>query len=313
MLRLNLPAAALMVAGVTSVATAAPGDATYTVTFDATWSAETHPQNFPSTAHFSGLVGGTHDATIHFWAPGEPASLGIQRMAEWGLQSVLADEVQVAIDGGSAGAVLLGPVLSVSPGTVAMTFTATAAHSLVTLTTMVAPSPDWFVGVAGLDLRSGGDWAQEVVVELYPWDAGTDSGVNYTSGDQPTVPHVPVFAIAGAPFSPGVPLGTFTFHLEGVAETPPAARPLVTVFPNPFNPRTTIRYDLPQAGTVELGIFDPRGRRVRTLLAGAMSAGAHEVAWDGCDARGRASASGTYILRLVTADGVQARAVTLAR
>lgn len=309
---MHLAMALLVVVGASPVV-ADPGDATYTVTFDASWSAGTHPQDFPANAHFSGLVGGTHDASVHFWAAGEPASLGIQRMAEWGLQSVLADEVQVAVDAGSAGTVLLGPGIASSPGSATLTFTATLAHPLVTLTTMIAPSPDWFVGVAGLDLRPGGSWSEEITVALYPWDAGTDSGVSYNSGDQPTVPHVPVFAIPGSPFTPGVPVGTFTFRLDGVADVPSAATLAATVFPNPFNPRTTIQYDLPRSSAVNLGIYDPRGRLVRTLVSGTVASGRHTAAWDGRDARGRSSASGTYIVRLVAGREVWTGRMTLAR
>src|SRR5688500_14268429 len=49
---------------------AAPETAPYRVTFDSTWSATTHPQDFPSNAHFSGLIGGTHKAAVTFWEPG---------------------------------------------------------------------------------------------------------------------------------------------------------------------------------------------------------------------------------------------------
>jgi len=52
------------------------------IVFTATWSAETHPQDFPSFPHFSPPIGGTHDASVHFRRGGEPASLGIKRMAE---------------------------------------------------------------------------------------------------------------------------------------------------------------------------------------------------------------------------------------
>ena len=67
--------------------------ATYTVTFEATWSAETHPANFPASAHFSGLIGGTHNGAIGFWTDGELASLGVKQMAEWGSKSALQGEV----------------------------------------------------------------------------------------------------------------------------------------------------------------------------------------------------------------------------
>jgi hypothetical protein len=166
----------------------------YTVTFDATWSAATHPTDFPPGPHFSGLVGGTHDATVSFWNTGELASLGIKRMAEWGSQVELLDEVQAAIDAGQAETTIVDDPLWTVPGSTGVDIELTSEYSLVTLVSMIAPSPDWFIGVRNLDLGPGGVWAEEIVVELFAFDAGTDSGPSYTSGDQPTVPPVPVFS-----------------------------------------------------------------------------------------------------------------------
>ena len=82
----------------------------------------------------------------------------------------------------------------------------------------VAPSPDWFVGVDSLDLRDeDGGWSREVIVELYPWDAGTDSGASYASANAPTNPAEPIFLMPAAPpieVDGEVPaFGTFTFTL----------------------------------------------------------------------------------------------------
>lgn len=50
------------------------------------------------------------------------------------------------------------------------------------------PSPDWFVGVDGLNLCEGGQWKQEVTYDLHPFDAGTDSGFTFSSPNFPTMP-----------------------------------------------------------------------------------------------------------------------------
>jgi len=65
--------------------------ARYRVTFDATWSAQTHPTDIPGNAHFSGLIGGTHRSTVKVWEEGALASEGIQLMAERGRQTPLLD------------------------------------------------------------------------------------------------------------------------------------------------------------------------------------------------------------------------------
>ena len=69
--------------------------------------------------------------------------------------------------------------------------------------------------------------------------------------------------------------------------------------PNPFNPVTEIRFDLPRDGRVQLRVFDVRGAVVRTLLDAELPAGRdHAVRWNGLDDRGAAAASGVYFYRL---------------
>ena len=94
----------------------------------------------------------------------------------------------------------------------------------------------------------------------------------------------------------------------------PTLEPALTNYPNPFNPQTTLRFVLPRADTVELTIFDPRGRVVRRLLPPeARDAGTHELAWDGRDDAGRAVASGSYRYRLTTSDFQSTRVMTLVK
>jgi len=69
-------------------------------------------------------------------------------------------------------------------------------------------------------------------------------------------------------------------------------------YPNPFNPSTTIRYEVPRSGPVQLTIFDVRGRRVRTLVDEHRGAGKYSLHWDGRDNYGREVASGVYFLHL---------------
>jgi hypothetical protein len=189
--------------------------ARYRVTFDAVWSASTHPTDIPRTPHFSGLIGATHGDGVRFWEAGALASEGIRAMAERGRKSPLDEEVLAAIAAGGAQHLLSGGDIGLSPGTVMLDFEIAAAHPLVTLVSMVAPSPDWFVGVSGLDLRDGRDWAAERVVALRPWDAGTDSGATFESRDRATVPREPIAPLTAGPLlvgSDAAPLGTFTFR-----------------------------------------------------------------------------------------------------
>jgi flagellar hook assembly protein FlgD len=76
---------------------------------------------------------------------------------------------------------------------------------------------------------------------------------------------------------------------------------LVVAAPNPFRGITTIRFSMPEAGPATLAIHDVAGRRVRTLLDGAVGEGDRRFVWDGRDDTGRALASGVYFYRLQAA------------
>lgn len=89
--------------------------------------------------------------------------------------------------------------------------------------------------------------------------------------------------------------------LTGVASdagTLPTAYALRRNEPNPFNPMTKIRFDLPKAGPVRVAIFDAAGRLVRTIVDGTLPAGRYEMPWTGKDNSGRSVASGVYLLRM---------------
>ena len=150
-----------------------PADsAAYSIVFNATWSASTHPTNFPGGAHFSPLIGAVHNDSASFWAVGETSSPGIESMAETGATGILTSEIRATI----------------------------------------APSPDWFVGVSGQSLRDEfGQWVDELEVVLYPLDSGTDDGTTYTSGNDDSSPKQPIKSLKGvSPFSEAR-IGTFTF------------------------------------------------------------------------------------------------------
>lgn len=84
-------------------------------------------------------------------------------------------------------------------------------------------------------------------------------------------------------------------------------------YPNPFNPATVIRYDLPQAADVKLMVFDALGRQVRVLVNELQEAGYHSVAWNGRDNEQKPVASGVYLCRLLAADFVMIHKMLLLR
>jgi hypothetical protein len=99
---------------------------------------------------------------------------------------------------------------------------------------------------------------------------------------------------------------TLHVYVEGFADqgvgiagdqTLPQQFALSSNYPNPFNPTTTINYQLPRAAEVELVIFNVLGQQVRELVNGQISPGYYQVTWNGRNDAGRAVSSGIYIYR----------------
>jgi serine protease len=94
--------------------------------------------------------------------------------------------------------------------------------------------------------------------------------------------------------------------------TPALGRASLTAHPNPFNPRTTIDWEISRPGPVTVRIFDTRGRLVRVLLDEESSLTSGQLVWDGTGDQGRALSSGTYLVQVKDSSGqANTRRVTL--
>ncbi len=95
----------------------------------------------------------------------------------------------------------------------------------------------------------------------------------------------------------------------------PDGRAITSVgnFPNPFNPTTTVRFQLNRPKDVRVSIVNLSGEIVKTLASRSYPAGTHSLTWDGRDAGGLGQSSGTYFLRLETDEGVESHKVTLVK
>jgi hypothetical protein len=210
MLLKRLFLAASILLGEASLEREATATVSYRVEFQATWSAATHASAYPASAHFSPLIGGVHNEQVSFWTPGGLATAGIEQMAEVGGVTLLRGEVQTAINAGGASSIIQGSGIN-SPGNTTLAFEASSTFPLVTLVTMVAPTPDWFVGVHGLDLREGAGWKSEITVDLFAYDAGTEEGSGFSLANPATVPPQQIALLSSPLSSSDPPLGTFTF------------------------------------------------------------------------------------------------------
>ncbi len=201
--------ALIITAATCTGAALAQDQATYQFEFVAEWSAVTHPTSFPGNPHFSPVTGATHNDQLSIWAPGGIATTGIEVMAESGGTSALSNEVAGHINAGTADQFLRFGSVPFSPGSTSGTIQADRDYPLLSLVTMIAPSPDWFVGIHDLNLRQDGVWLDEVIIDLDPYDSGTDAGVNYTSGNSNIANHLPIANIADQfPFTNTPRIGT---------------------------------------------------------------------------------------------------------
>ncbi len=94
----------------------------------------------------------------------------------------------------------------------------------------------------------------------------------------------------------------------------PRSFALKSIYPNPFNPSTTISYDLPTASLVRFRVYDVAGRLVWESATGNMvPAGGHQLVWRGLDSRGRTLPSGSYLLKMTAGDYQATRRMALIR
>ena len=116
------------------------------------------------------------------------------------------------------------------------------------------------------------------------------------------------------PFGVHVANKVFRERNSKVCTTPPPPQPSPSPRTTPpFNPETTIRFDLPQSQDIELAIYNLAAQRVATLVQGHREAGSYSVRWDGVDDAGLELASGVYFYPLTAGERVETRKLLLLR
>ena len=142
------------------------------------------------------------------------ASAGVEAVAELGNTATFKSEINANMN---AVAVIEKSLPSGGTPTATVDVTVTTAHPLVTLLTMVAPSPDWFVGVSGLSLLDAqGDWLALHTVDLFPYDAGTEEGTEFSLSNAATSPQGAISSIKGTGKFSDQPIATLTFTRQSV-------------------------------------------------------------------------------------------------
>ena len=204
--------------------------ATYEVTFQGNWTLESTPGGVVSSAHFTTLIGAAHNDDVTFWQSGGRASRGVEEVAETGGTSTFRSELEASPH---AAAIISQSVTFGGTGSATFPIDVTRDHPLVTLLSMIGPSPDWFVGINGLSLLDGsGRWEEEREVDLFPYDAGTEEGDEFTLDNRATVPQGVITSIRGTGKFSNERMARLTFVLTAT-ETPPTVT--LSASPNPVD------------------------------------------------------------------------------
>jgi hypothetical protein len=168
---------------------AAPAE--YRVVVRSTWTARSHPLEYPSGAHFSGLIGASHNANYSIFALGRRPTPGLERLSEEGKHSPLGDEIRAAIAAGNALELFETGGLKNFKDSLVATIHVDAAHPMVSVVNMVAPSPDWFTGASSVNLAENGAWVKSRTLILPAYDSGGDDGTTYKAADRNANPKKP--------------------------------------------------------------------------------------------------------------------------
>jgi len=226
-----------------SITTFGQSIATYDITFSSVWNSGDHG-TLPNNPHWSDLVGATHNDQVTFFEIGEMASLGIKDVAELGHNTQIMGEVSTAITNTYADQWLKQSFSGGALGSATLTnIEVSEDFPLLSLVSMIAPSPDWFIGVNSFSLLDGSNnWKTFVEMDMFPTDAGTDSGANYGSADLVTAPQENISGLQGVfPFNSNK-IGTLTITLKSVLNVEEFNNlNKLVISPNPSNGNITIK------------------------------------------------------------------------
>ncbi|KAL7674029.1 hypothetical protein ACOME3_000313 [Neoechinorhynchus agilis] len=188
------------------------GSALYEISFKGLWSKVTHPKDWPpeSLLHWGDFVGAVHSYGYHVWKIGGYSSEGMKQMALYGSGSVLEQEI---MNHSSFGYIrdmisMKGLWTTALYDEAKTTFSTSSSHPLLSLATMIGPSPDWFTGIDSVDLcASNCTWIRSQSILLQPIDAGVDDGLTYVGNKRPTTPRAAIKMITSS--NPDSPLSPF--------------------------------------------------------------------------------------------------------
>ncbi len=180
--------------------------ASYTVKFTMNWNSTDFPEDYPSNARFSNLIGWSHKGNNNFFKLGTTASEGIQKMAETGETTTLQTELEAKITKGEGLDFIFGNELTNGTGEITVDVNVDVTNSAITLVSALMPSPDWYVGAINVNLYNGSNFIDSTTVTAVVYDSGSDSGLTFTADNIKTDPQLPISLLVDAPLGDGTNL-----------------------------------------------------------------------------------------------------------
>ena len=184
-----------------------PNEALYTVYMHASWSKQLHQEWYAPGAHLSPMVAWAHTLENVVFKSGDIASDGMETMAESGGTKPIERELRDLRNRGSIFSYSFGSRID-APGEDSVTLSISRNTPRASVVSMIAPSPDWFIGAHNVLLFENEQWRDRVSVPAVLYDAGTDSGTTFTAYNRNTNPQEPIFRI---PDAPPLPIAVFEF------------------------------------------------------------------------------------------------------
>lgn len=160
-------------------------EARYTVTVTGKWASPAF--TVPPGAHYTTFIGMVHNGNAFLWKEGSKASYGMEVLAETGGGGPVLAEIDSTIRTNNG----LSLLLFVAPGTntsANVNLYCNSNYTRISFASMLGPTPDWFVGVDGINLYRNGQWLADTTIDLYALDAGTEDGDVFGYNNPATVP-----------------------------------------------------------------------------------------------------------------------------
>ena len=214
------PSATLLVAACAdpAVVPQSPG-ATYEATITLSWSEATHPLDGPGlTAAFTQGIGATQSDGYSMFGIGKMATPGLEMLSQKGQATPFDEELAAAAGRGTVGETFRYRAIWTAGATATVRLRAIDAFPTLSFANMVAPSPDWFTGVASLPRQRDGQWIESETVTLHAWDSGTKGARTYRADKIALDPFVPTRLNDESILLQGVarvPVGTATVRKVG--------------------------------------------------------------------------------------------------